>query len=404
MIVPGARLPRRSPGGTGPKGWAIPTATDIAFALAVLAVISTHLPTALRTFLLTLAVVDDLLAITVIALFYSKDLHLQWMLLALLPLAVFAVLVQRGISHWYLLLPLAFATWALVHASGIHATVAGVLLGFMVPVRPRKGADPKAPGLAEHFEHLVRPVSAGFAVPVFAFFSAGVMLGGMAGLKSALTDPIAIGIIAGLVVGKPIGILIATFITSKVTRQPLQKGLTWPDVTGVAILGGIGFTVSLLIGELAFGGNSEADDHVKIAVLAGSVARRGDRGGAAADPQQALPRSCGRRRTGTRTTTGSRTSTSASSLPFHHRTCLHPHTATGAARDAVPPSPHPPAVAAPGRRTGHPHRPGGGRMSGWPSEQWTGYVERPDRCRLGRRSRCRPPTTARTGCSSRTRW
>jgi len=258
-------------GGTGPKGWAIPTATDIAFALAVLAVISTHLPSSLRTFLLTLAVVDDLLAITVIALFYSKDLHLQWMLLALLPLAVFAVLVQRGISHWYLLLPLAFGTWALVHASGIHATVAGVLLGFMVPVRPRKGADPKAPGLAEHFEHLVRPVSAGFAVPVFAFFSAGVMLGGMAGLKSALTDPIAIGIIVGLVVGKPIGILIATFITAKVTRQPLQKGLTWPDVTGVAILGGIGFTVSLLIGELAFGGNSEADDHVKIAVLLGSV-------------------------------------------------------------------------------------------------------------------------------------
>ena len=258
-------------GGTGPKGWAIPTATDIAFALAVLAVISTHLPSSLRTFLLTLAVVDDLLAITVIALFYTKDLHLQWMLLALLPLAVFAVLVQRGISHWYLLLPLAFATWALVHASGIHATVAGVLLGFMVPVRPRKGAHPKAPGLAEHFEHLVRPVSAGFAVPVFAFFSAGVMLGGMAGLKSALTDPIAIGIIVGLVVGKPIGILIATFITAKATRQPLQKGLTWPDVTGVAILGGIGFTVSLLIGELAFGGNSEADDHVKIAVLLGSV-------------------------------------------------------------------------------------------------------------------------------------
>src|SRR6478735_12172083 len=154
-------------GGTGPKGWAIPTATDIAFALAVLAVISTHLPAALRTFLLTLAVVDDLLAITVIALFYSKDLHLQWLLLALLPLAVFAVLVQRGISHWYLLLPLAFATWALVHASGIHATVAGVLLGFMVPVRPLRSKSGKPPpkgepGMAEHFEHLTRPVSAGF--------------------------------------------------------------------------------------------------------------------------------------------------------------------------------------------------------------------------------------------------
>ena len=272
MIVP-ALVYLAIAGGTGPKGWAIPTATDIAFALAVLAVISTHLPAALRTFLLTLAVVDDLLAITVIALFYSSDLHLQWLLLALAPLAVFAVLVQRGISHWYLLLPLAFATWALVHASGVHATVAGVLLAFAVPVRPRRtAAHPQGPGLAEHFEHLVRPVSAGFAVPVFALFSAGVVLGGWAGLQSALSDPIAIGIIAGMVVGKPIGILIATYLTSKITRQPLQTGLTWPDVTGVAILGGIGFTVSLLIGELAFGGASAADDHVKVAVLAGSVA------------------------------------------------------------------------------------------------------------------------------------
>jgi len=272
MIVP-ALVYLAIAGGTGPKGWAIPTATDIAFALAVLAVISTHLPAALRTFLLTLAVVDDLLAITVIALFYSSDLHPQWLLLALVPLAVFAVLVQRGISHWYLLLPLAFATWALVHASGVHATVAGVLLAFAVPVRPRRtAAHPQGPGLAEHFEHLVRPVSAGFAVPVFALFSAGVVLGGWAGLQSALSDPIAIGIIAGMVVGKPIGILIATYLTSKITRQPLQKGLTWPDVTGVAILGGIGFTVSLLIGELAFGGTSAADDHVKVAVLAGSIA------------------------------------------------------------------------------------------------------------------------------------
>src|SRR6476661_4867229 len=271
MIVP-ALVYFAIAGGTGPKGWAIPTATDIAFALAVLAVISTHLPAALRTFLLTLAVVDDLLAITVIALFYSKDLHLQWLLLAFLPLAVFALLVQRGISHWYLLLPLAFATWALVHASGVHATVAGVLLGFAVPVKPRKQEpDPTRTGMAEHFEHLVRPVSAGFAVPVFAFFSAGVLLGGWAGLQSAFSDPIAIGIVAGLVIGKPIGILIATYVTSKATRQPLQPGLTWPDVTGVAILGGIGFTVSLLIGELAFGGSSEADDHVKIAVLLGSV-------------------------------------------------------------------------------------------------------------------------------------
>ena len=256
------------------QGWAIPTATDIAFALAVLAVISTHLPAALRTFLLTLAVVDDLLAITIIALFYTTDLAIGPLLLALIPLAVFTVLVQRRIRSWWLLLPLAFATRALVHASGGHATVAGVLLGFAVPVRPRKieGRDDNRPGMAERFEHHWRPISAGVAVPLFALLSAGVVIGGWSGLQSALTDPIAIGVIAGLVVGKPIGILISTFLTSKITRRPLQKGLTWPDLTGVALLGGIGFTVSLLIGELAFGGNSAADDHVKIAVLAGSVA------------------------------------------------------------------------------------------------------------------------------------
>jgi len=272
MIVPAA-VYLAFAAGSGPKGWAIPTATDIAFALAVLAVISTHLPSTLRTFLLTLAVVDDLLAIIVIAVFYTAHLQLIYFGLALIPLALFGLLVQRRISHWYLLLPLAAATWILVHASGVHATVAGVLLAFTVPVRPDPRAkDPDAPGLAEHFEHLLRPISAGLAVPLFALFSAGVTLGGWSGFRSALTDPIALGIIAGLVVGKPVGILAATFLTAKITRSPLQKGLTWPDVTGVAILGGIGFTVSLLIGELAFAANPAADDHVKIAVLTGSLA------------------------------------------------------------------------------------------------------------------------------------
>ena len=272
MIVP-AVLYLAIAGGTGPKGWAIPTATDIAFALAVLAVISTHLPAALRTFLLTLAVVDDLLAITIIALFYTDDLQPIWLLLALLPLAAFTLLVQRRISAWWLLLPLAFATWGFVHAAGVHATVAGVLLGFAVPVRARKvkGKDDDRPGMAEHFEHLWRPISAGVAVPIFALFSAGVVIGGWSGLQSAVTDPIAVGVIVGLVLGKPVGILTATFLTSRLTGRSLQRGLTWPDLAGVALLGGIGFTVSLLIGELSFGANPAADDRVKIAVLTGSV-------------------------------------------------------------------------------------------------------------------------------------
>jgi Na+:H+ antiporter, NhaA family len=256
------------------RGWAIPTATDIAFALAVLAVIGRFLPHALRTFLLTLAVVDDLLAIVIIAVFYTTDLSVVPLLATLVPLAGFTVLVQRRVRSWWLLLPLAFAAWALMHASGVHATVAGVLLGFAVPVlRSRQAGGPDAgPGLAEHFEHRFRPISAGLAVPVFALMSAGVAIGGLTGLGSALTDPVAIGIVAGLVVGKAVGITAATWFVARFTRARLDAGLAWVDVLGLSVLAGIGFTVSLLIGELAFGAGSERDDHVKVAVLAGSLA------------------------------------------------------------------------------------------------------------------------------------
>jgi NhaA family Na+:H+ antiporter len=255
------------------SGWAIPTATDIAFAVAVLAVISTHLPAALRTFLLTLAVVDDLLAITVIAIFYTDDINVVALGLAVIPLALFALCVQRRIRSLWLLLPLAVATWALVHESGIHATVAGVLLGFTVPVlRSQAAGGPDAgPGLAEHFEHLIRPVSAGFAVPVFAFFAAGVTIGGLSGFTAALADPVALGIVFGLVVGKVIGIFGTTRVLSAVTRASLDSALKWIDVFGIAMLAGIGFTVSLLIGELAYGPDSDRGEHVKIGVLTGSL-------------------------------------------------------------------------------------------------------------------------------------
>jgi NhaA family Na+:H+ antiporter len=168
---------------------------------------------------------------------------------------------------------LAFITWAMVHASGVHATVAGVLLGFAVPVMRSKaaGGPDAGPGLAEHFEHRFRPISAGFAVPVFAFFAAGVTIGGLSGLVTALTDPVAVGIIAGLVIGKTVGVLGATYLVARFTRAELDEHLRWIDVTGLAVLAGIGFTVSLLIGELAYGTGSSRDDHVKIGILIGSV-------------------------------------------------------------------------------------------------------------------------------------
>ena len=254
-------------------GWAIPTATDIAFALAVLAIISTHLPSGMRTFLLTLAVVDDLIAVTIIAVFYTSDLSLLFLAGALVPLGLFALLVQKRVRSWWLLLPLAAITWVLMHESGVHATVAGVLLGFTVPViRSHAAGGPDAgPGLAEHFEHRIRPLSAGVAVPVFAFFAAGVEIGGLEGLRESLTDPIAVGIVVALVVGKPLGIVGTTWLAARFTHASLDDELDWLDVTGLGLLAGIGFTVSLLIGDLAFGGGGDTDDHVKVGILLGSL-------------------------------------------------------------------------------------------------------------------------------------
>ncbi len=180
------------------RGWAIPTATDIAFAVAVIAVVGKFLP-ALRVFLLTLAIIDDLIAITIIATFYTDSISFPWLILALLPLAGFAALVAKGVRAWWLLLPLAIAVWVCIHASGVHATVAGVLLGFVVPVtateraRVRTSSDdeglPVYDGMAAHFADRWSVVATLFAVPVFAFFAAGVTVGGWDGLPLRVLRP-----------------------------------------------------------------------------------------------------------------------------------------------------------------------------------------------------------------------
>ncbi len=187
------------------------------------------------------------------------------------PIALFGLLVQRRRTWWWALIPLAAVAWALVHSSGVHATVAGVLLGFTVPVLARKGRDGRpAPGLAEHLEHRWRPISAGFAVPVFAFFAAGVSLRG-ADLGAVVTDPVVLGVVLGLVIGKCVGILGSTFLLARFTRARLDEDIAWSDLLGVSLLAGIGFTVSLLIGELAFGSVGFEGANVKVAVLAGSL-------------------------------------------------------------------------------------------------------------------------------------
>ena len=260
------------------RGWAIPTATDIAFAVAVLAIIGSHLPSALRIFLLTLAVVDDLIAILIIAIAYTSDLHFQELALGLGVIVAYALVVRRWpkffATHrwapWVILLPIGAVAWALVHASGIHATVTGVLLGLTVPVRRRDGRA--APGLAAAFDHHYRPISTGFAVPVFALLSAGVAIGGWDGFRSSLTDTVTLGIIGGLVLGKALGITTTTFVLTRFTRASLDETLRWGDLVGVGLLGGIGFTVSLLVAELSFGVGTPSNDHAKVGVLVASVA------------------------------------------------------------------------------------------------------------------------------------
>lgn len=262
-------------------GWAIPTATDIAFAVAVLALVGSHLPAPLRIFLLTLAVVDDLIAIAIIAIFYTTAIAVLPLLLAVATIAVYGFIAQRyqklfhlrPAAAWLILLPIGFVAWGFVHASGVHATITGVALAFTIPVRQPPGVvlTDKGGGLAEEFEHRFRPLSAGLAVPVFAFFAAGVAIGGAEGIARAITDPVTIAIVAGLVMGKPVGIVLTTRVLTALTRARLDPALRWIDLVGVGVLAGIGFTVSLLVAELSFGIDSAHNDDAKIAIMIASV-------------------------------------------------------------------------------------------------------------------------------------
>lgn len=255
-------------GGGSSKGWAVPMATDIAFALAVLAVLSTHLPSGMRAFLLSLAVVDDLGAILVIALFFTTGLNLAALGAAVAGLVVFHLLQRFRIRGWWWYVPLGVTIWALTYNSGVHATVAGVAMGLLLRATPeRHRGERAAPG--ERAGHLLRPVSAGVAVPLFALFAAGVGVSGPA-LGAVFTRPESLGVVLGLVVGKTVGIFLGSYLAARFTRARLNPELAWADVFALAALAGIGFTVALLIGELAFP-DPAAAEHIKAAVLTGSV-------------------------------------------------------------------------------------------------------------------------------------
>lgn len=248
------------------QGWAIPMATDIAFALAVLAVAGSKLPVAVRAFLLTLAVVDDLGAILVIALFYTLSLNTLALLASIAAIALFGLLHRKGYARWWNSLPLALFAWTMMHASGVHATVAGLALGLLIPIS--KNED--SPSVySERYEKTWHPISAGFAVPLFAFFAAGVTIAEVS--LDTLDTNLALGIALGLLIGKPIGILSGAWITTKVSRAELNPQIRWRDVQAIGLLGGIGFTVSLLITELAFRDSLTQLSEGKLAVFLASV-------------------------------------------------------------------------------------------------------------------------------------
>ena len=245
------------------RGWAIPAATDIAFALAVLAVVGSSLPSQLRAFLLTLAIVDDLVVIVIIAVFYTSDLAFTPLLVAVGLLGVFALLQRIRGESWLWYVPLSIAIWWFVHESGIHATIAGVAMGLLTRVRldPGEKASP-----AERLEYALTPFSAGVAVPFFALMSAGVVISGGGDL---LTDPVVIGVAAGLVIGKPVGVLGGAWLITRFTRAELNEEVSWRDMVGLAVLAGVGFTVALLVADLSYAA-AEAEA-AKTAVLVGSL-------------------------------------------------------------------------------------------------------------------------------------
>jgi Na+:H+ antiporter, NhaA family len=247
------------------RGWAIPSATDIAFALGVLSLLGPRVPATLRLFLTTIAVLDDLAAILIIALFYTAGLSLPMLGLAAAALAVLVALNRSGVLALWPYFLAGLALWIFVLKSGVHATLAGVALAMTIPFATR--GDRPSPLL--HLEHALQPWVAFFILPVFAFANAGVSLAGFT--VARLLEPLTLGIAAGLFFGKQTGIFATVWLAEKSGLAPRPEGANWTQVYGVALLCGIGFTMSLFIGLLAFPESPPMQDATKIGVLTGSL-------------------------------------------------------------------------------------------------------------------------------------
>lgn len=245
------------------SGWAIPAATDIAFALGILALVGTRAPVSLKVFLLTLAILDDLGAILIIALFYTADLKVNYLLMALIPLAGMLWLNLRAVHRVAPILLLAVVLWVLVLKSGVHATLAGVVAAFLIPLKDKWGKSP-----LHSLEHGLAPYVLYVIVPVFAFANAGVVLSGLS--LEAFLAPLPLGIALGLILGKQIGVLGITWAIVKLGFAKLPHGANWVHIYGVSCLAGIGFTMSLFIGGLSYS-DPDLMNQVRLGVLSGSL-------------------------------------------------------------------------------------------------------------------------------------
>ena len=248
------------------RGWAIPAATDIAFAMGVIGLLGRRVPPSLRLFLLTVAIVDDLGAVAIIALFYTASIKIGWLVAALAILAVMVGIGRRNFTIYWLTIGLSIVLWYCVLNSGIHATIAGVAAAFTIPLKLGDSGD----SMLLRMEHALVPWNEYLIVPLFGFANAGVALAGI-GL-SGLLDPLPLGIAAGLFFGKQIGIFTAIVVAEKIGFAQRPDGAGWMQVWGVSVLCGIGFTMSLFIGALAFPNYQHLVEEAKLGVLLGSLA------------------------------------------------------------------------------------------------------------------------------------
>jgi NhaA family Na+:H+ antiporter len=263
MVVPALLFLAVNAGESTAEGWAIPMATDIAFAVGVLAILGPRVPRSLKLFLLTLAIVDDIGAIIVIALFYSDGVSLGWLAAAAGAIALVLVMQRLRVpSPWAYVLP-ALALWLFVDQSGVHATIAGVVLGLLTPARPFGGRQ-----VIERLEHRLHPWSSFVVVPLFALANAGVVIDSDS-VRRAASSNVALGIVLGLVIGKPVGITLATWLGTRARIGRLPEGLGWRQVVGLGAVAGIGFTVALFVDDLSFAGPT-FDDAV-LGILVGSL-------------------------------------------------------------------------------------------------------------------------------------